>query len=187
MIKLFLADCDGTLTNGMYYMSEKGSWKMPELGEGSYAPGKISKSFFTRDFHGLWMLNKAEVKVGVVTYANDGVIEEQCKRVGGKYVHVMSGVKDKRIAVEEEYVQQGIPWDEIAFIGDDVFDLPLLEAVGIACCPSDAHKKVIDAVQKMTDGVVADDPGGHGAVRWFADYLLDFFTLPGGPRGGSKY
>lgn len=169
-IKLFLADCDGTLTNGIYQTTEK---------------GEISKSFFTRDFHGLWMLNETGVKVCVITAANDEVIDHQCRR-GAKYVDVIKGSQDKFKSIEDIYVESGpeIGWHEIAYIGDDVFDIGLLSAVGLCSCPSDADSEVIEFVEQrgMNDfeecpshgeGFHSDYRGGHGCVREFAEYVLE--------------
>ncbi len=116
-IKLFLSDCDGTLTDGIYQTSEKGI---------------VSKSFFTRDFHGLWMLAHTGVKIGIITAASDEVITCQCRR-GARYAEVIQRSKDKVEDIRIRYIDGGslrqglapprkqFQWDEIAFIGDDVF------------------------------------------------------------------
>lgn len=158
MIKLFLCDVDGTLTDGIYHTTEK---------------GEISKNFFTRDFHGLWMLDETEVRVGIITASNDDVIDHQCRR-GAKYVDVMKKAKDKLVAVRDNYVDKfGYDWDEIAFIGDDVFDIRLLSAVGLCACPFDADSKVIEFVEQRDEGFYSNYSGGYGCVREFAEYVLE--------------
>ncbi len=156
MIKLFLSDVDATLTDGIYHTTEEGT---------------ISKNFHTRDFHGLWMLNQSGVEVGIITAANDDVIVHQCNR-GAKYATVMKGVKDKLAHIKSEYVDSGkFSWDEIAYIGDDVFDEELLMAVGLAACPYDTVESVREAVLE-NEGFESKFNGGRGCVREFAEYVL---------------
>lgn len=158
MIKLFLSDCDGTLTDGIYHTTEK---------------GEISKNFFTRDFHGFWMLNKTGVKIGIITAAADNVIDHQCRR-GARYVDVVKGTRDKFASIEDKYVTSGLrfKWDEIAYIGDDVFDSSLLQACGIAACPADADQSIFELVGNLSDGFASDFSGGKGCVREFAEHVL---------------
>ena len=156
MIKLFLSDVDGTLTDGIYHTTEEGT---------------ISKNFYTRDFHGMWMLDQAGVEVGIITVANDDVIVHQCDR-GAKYATVMKGAKDKRAHIKSEYVDSGrFSWDEIAFIGDDIVDTELLKAVGLSACPCDAVEEILDTVE-IKDGFVSNQQGGKGCVREFAEIVL---------------
>lgn len=162
MIKVFITDVDSTLTDGIYRMSED---------------GVVSKSFFTRDFHGLWMLNESGVKVCIISYSRDKVINLQCERAA-KYVYLMTGVKNKLEYVRDQVVQgnlfgQQFAWDELAYIADDVFDMDLLLAVGIAACPADAHEEVLQNLSVRKDGFLCTANGGRGAVREFADYILD--------------
>lgn len=154
MIKLFLSDVDGTLTDGIYHTTQE---------------GQISKNFYTRDFHGMWMLDQSGIKVGIITVANDDVIVHQCDR-GAKYAKVMKGVKDKLHYIMAYYVGK-YKWDEIAFIGDDVVDAELLAAVGLAACPCDAADGILDIVE--TQGFVSSFSGGKGCVREFAEYVLE--------------
>lgn len=162
-IKLFVCDIDGTLTDGIYHTTES---------------GEISKNFFTRDFHGLWMLSKAGVKVCIITAASDDVIDWQCRR-GAKYADVIKGTKDKLASIHDKYVDDlksttRFAWDEICYIGDDVFDVELLNKVGFAACPADADGVVLKKIrEKKSDGFVSPFPGGKGCVRDFAEYVLE--------------
>jgi len=161
-IKLFLADVDSTLTDGIYHVSEH---------------GRISKNFFTRDFWGLWKLHESGVKIVIITAGNDNVIDHQCRRAG-KYIDVIKGTRDKRESVSNKYGPR-FSWDEIAYIGDDVFDIGLLSAVGLCACPSDAVGEVLEVVQDRarieldeTEGFHSNFDGGKGCVREFAEYVL---------------
>lgn len=170
MIKLFLSDVDATLTDGIYHTTEN---------------GEISKNFFTRDFHGFLMLHESGVKIGVITVANDDVIVHQCKR-GAKYVTVMKGVKDKLAFIADNYVnlEPSVAWNEIAFIGDDVFDIELLRNVGLCGCPYNAVDEVLEIVETRasidideTEGFMSRFDGGKGCVREFAEYVLEVNTI----------
>jgi 3-deoxy-D-manno-octulosonate 8-phosphate phosphatase (KDO 8-P phosphatase) len=159
MIKLFCVDIDGTLTDGIYHTTEK---------------GEISKNFFTRDFHGMWMLDKSGVKICIITAGSDNVIDHQLRRGGGsKYADVIKGTYDKRAAIEKKYISTGINWNEVAYVADDIFDIGLLSAVGLCSCPSDAAKEVAEWVDNHSDGFVSNFPGGKGCVREFSEYVLD--------------
>ena len=162
MIKLFVTDCDGVLTNGAYCVSEE---------------GLLSKGFYSRDFHGMWMLNNAGVSVGVMSYSRDPVVSCQCNRVA-TYAICMTGIKDKAVAVESRFVTSSVnprglvkDWEEIAYIGDDVIDIPLLEKVGLAACPIDADPVVRKCIEEHRDGFVSTKKGGEGCVREFVDYI----------------
>lgn len=170
MIKLFVSDVDSTLTDGIYHTTER---------------GEISKSFFTRDFHGLWMLNQTGVKVGVITVASDDVIDHQCRRCA-QYIEIIKGTKNKFKSIEDKYVEFGprIGWHEIAYIGDDVFDMELLAAVGLCACPYDADESVrelvLDRAKKEldeTEGFESLYVGGKGCVREFVEYVLEINRL----------
>jgi len=156
MIKLLLCDVDGTLTDGVYQM---------------YEDGTISKGFYSRDFHGMYELNKTGVKIGVISLSRDKIIVEQCERAA-KYVNVMIGAKNKLQVIKDEYVDKGVcEWDEIAFIGDDNVDSELLQIVGLPGCPWNADEQIKKLISRLDDGFQCTYSGGHGAVREFVDYV----------------
>ena len=157
MIKLFLSDCDGTLTNGIYQTTEKGD---------------ISKGFFTRDFHGMWMLYDVGVKIGIITAAGDDVIVHQCRK-GAKYAKIHRRVQNKNGFVMANYIDDGLfSWDEVSYIGDDVFDMELMKSVGLCACPLDADSEVLKFVGNRSNGFCSNFSGGKGCVREFAEYVL---------------
>lgn len=154
MIKLFLCDVDSTLTNGIYYTDENGC---------------ISKGFFSRDFQGMYVLHETGVDIGIITYARDKVIVQQCNRAA-KYAKILTGARNKLEVVRKNYVGNFCAWDEIAYIGDDIMDAELLNKVGIAACPCDSHDKIKTLVSNL-HGFQSVHSGGRGAVREFADYV----------------
>lgn len=158
MIKLFLTDLDGCLTDGTYMVFS----------------GKdgIAKQFYSRDFHGLKLLSEQGVSIGVVTLASSSVIDQQISRICVP-IDVYSKCEDKFKLVEDTFVKKGlVKWSEIAYIGDDVIDLELLSAVGLPACPADAHKTVIENILSAKDGIVTANGGGRGCVREIVDLIL---------------
>lgn len=157
MISVFLSDVDGCLTNGSYSMNED---------------GQLFKSFSSRDFHGLSILHNIGVQIVFLSVSNDEVINRQAERAA-KYARVITGVRDKYSFILEEYVNKnGTDWSDIAYIGDDIFDIPLLEAVGSASCPKDAHPLVKQVISDSSNGYISSFNGGSGAVREFTDYVV---------------
>jgi len=157
MIKILMVDCDGTLTNGMYNTSEN---------------GVVFKTFFSRDFHGMMLLNQLGVKIAILTTASDDVIGYQCRRAA-PYISVYKNIKDKYKFVVESDEFQSFDLIDMAFMGDDTFDIPLLQEVGLPACPHDADSKVFEVIEGMDDGFISQKMGGSGAVREFADYICD--------------
>lgn len=149
-IRALAVDVDGTLTDGgMYYD----------------ANGEALKKFNTRDAHGLKLLEQAGVRIGVVTRERSAVVDARMRKLG--FRDYLSGQDDKRAALTRLAGQWSCALDEIAYIGDDVNDLPGLEVAGFACCPADA----VDAVRARADYVAAAR-GGDGAVREVCELLL---------------
>lgn len=161
MIKTFLTDLDGCLTDGIYYVSST---------RDSYNNMKSMKAFNTRDFHGMNILNDADIFVGVLTASRDSCINNKVQYLPYT-LHLAQGLKDKLQFVKKNDKLYG-DLTKIAYIGDDVMDIPLLEKVGIAACPSDADPKVISVIENRRDGFVMNLPGGRGCVREFANMIL---------------
>lgn len=149
-IRALVVDVDGTLTDGgMYYD----------------ASGEAMKKFNTRDAHGMKCLRQAGLQVGVVTAERSAAVDARIHKLGIE--HYLPGQNDKRAAIEVLAAQWGCALEDIAYVGDDLTDLPAFEAAGIACCPADA----VDAVRARADYVTAL-PAGAGAVREVCELLL---------------
>lgn len=153
-IRLFLTDVDGTLTDGgMYYTST----------------GDTMKKFNTRDGMGLQLMQRAGVKVGIVTSENTEIVTRRAEKLGLDYL--VQGRRDggKLAAVRDICAEMGITLDETAYIGDDVNCAELLRHAGIAACPADAmpQVKAIPGIRVMTL------KGGDGCVREFINQLLE--------------
>ncbi len=151
-IKLFLADVDGTLTDGgMYYTKE----------------GDVMKRFYVRDGMGMKLLQETGVKTGIITSETTPIVEARAKKLGVDYLCMGVRFNGKLEAVERICKEMEIGMEEVAFIGDDVNDIDLLKAVGYAACPADACDEVL-----ALEGIhIMKKTGGHGAVRELTDEI----------------
>ena len=149
-VRLFLVDVDGVLTDG-------------GIVHGS--DGVETKRFHVRDGHGIKMLQRGGVRVGIITGRTSEVVDIRARELGVWIVR--QGAYDKVAAWREILADTGVPAEETAYVGDDIVDLPLLRAVGFSAAPSDAEPYILEAVH-----FVSSRPGGHGAVREIVDFLL---------------
>lgn len=151
-VKLFLMDCDGTLTDGgMFYTSD----------------GDVMKEFNTRDGRGISLLKGNGVLTGIITGENSEIVRRRGEKLGVDEIWL--GVQDKVGVVREICEKYDIDVSEVAYIGDDLNDIEVMNAVGIAICPADAVPQVKEIAVYVTA-----QPGGHGAVREAVDYILDY-------------
>jgi N-acylneuraminate cytidylyltransferase len=151
-IRLFLSDVDGVLTDAGMYYTEKGD----EL-----------KKFNTYDGMGFQLLQKQGVKVGIITKEDRELNRRRAQKLGLDF-H-FHGVDQKLKLVEELCDKLEIGLEDVAYIGDDVNDKELLEAVGIAACPRNAQ-----SIIKRIPGIIQlETLGGSGAVREFTELLLE--------------
>jgi 3-deoxy-D-manno-octulosonate 8-phosphate phosphatase (KDO 8-P phosphatase) len=150
-VKLVLTDCDGVLTDGGVYYS---------------ATGEELKRFDIRDGMGVERLrNLAGIETGIVTGENSPSVVQRAKKLGIAECHL--GSKDKAATVLAILVRRKLSAGEVAYLGDDVNDLPAFAIVGLASCPGDAFEEV-----KAAANLVLEKPGGHGAFREFAEIIL---------------
>ncbi|MET0717986.1 MAG: HAD family hydrolase, partial [Pseudoxanthomonas sp.] len=131
-IKLACFDVDGTLTDGRLYYDDEG-------GE--------SKAFHILDGQGLVLLRKAGIAVALITARDSKAAERRGAELG---VEVFTGAKDKLRQVRALCERQGIGVDEMAFMGDDLPDLPPLGVAGLAVAPANAHRWVAERVHWVT-------------------------------------
>jgi 3-deoxy-D-manno-octulosonate 8-phosphate phosphatase (KDO 8-P phosphatase) len=156
-VRLALFDVDGVLTDGRI-------WYGPE--------GEAMKAFDVRDGHGIVLL-RDHVELGVISGRPGKTSERRLEEL--RFRHAIYGERDK-LAGYARLAHLGIPDEAVAYMGDDVNDLPLLGKVGLAACPADAHPAVRERVH-----FVASAPGGRGAVRELCELLLRAKGLAGLP------
>lgn len=150
-VSLLVLDVDGVLTDGRLYFSARGE----EL-----------KCFHVRDGAGIVALRAAGVEIAVISGRDSPAVRLRMRELGVERLH--QGVADKRLVLREILASLSLDASAVACIGDDVPDLGLLEAVGLAVAVADAHPLVRERAH-----VVTRLPGGRGAVREVCDILLD--------------
>jgi len=149
-IKLFITDVDGVLTDaGMYYSKN----------------GERLKKFNARDGKGIELLRKAGIKTAIITSEDTEIINNRAKKIRIDYLY--QGVSDKNNVLNELCKELRISSDEIAYIGDDINDLGLLQRVGLSACPVDAMSRVKNVVK-----YVCKLKGGAGCVREIIEEII---------------
>lgn len=152
-LRLVLTDVDGVLTDaGVYYSAE----------------GEELKRFTVRDGMGVERLRNAGIMTAFITRERSRAVEKRSEKL--KLPYFFQGVEDKAAHLEAVKQATGLDLDQLGYIGDDVNDLGIIEAIGargITAAPLDAMPDVLDAVHYR-----ARAPGGHGAFRDFAEWIL---------------
>ncbi len=149
-IRLVIFDVDGVLTDGSLF-----------IGDG----GEEYKAFNSRDGHGMKMLQKSGVDIGIITGRTSDVVRHRMDSLGIK--HVYQGQLDKLPAFEALIAKLGIPAEQVAYVGDDVIDLPILIRVGLAIAVQDAHQLV-----KQHCHWITPNPGGRRAARDVCEFIM---------------
>ncbi|SMN12104.1 3-deoxy-D-manno-octulosonate 8-phosphate phosphatase [uncultured Candidatus Thioglobus sp.] len=149
-IKLIIFDVDGVLTDGGLYFTEEGT----EI-----------KRFNSLDGHGIKMLKDNGVEPAIITARNSKAVEHRMKNLGIE--HFYQGQADKVVAFKDLMQKLNVSADEVAYMGDDVIDLPVMNQVGFTIAPANAH----DIVKQRAD-LTTEKVGGHGAVREVCDFIL---------------
>lgn len=149
-IELVVMDVDGTLTDGAMYYS---------------ADGEELKRFTTRDGMGITLLHKAGIRTAIITSEHSPIVSRRAEKLGIQ--DVVLGCRNKSDALVAMAQRLNVPLAKVAYIGDDVNDLPVMQLCGLTGCPADAVQSV-----KNIAGYHCAALGGHGAVREFAEFIL---------------
>jgi 3-deoxy-D-manno-octulosonate 8-phosphate phosphatase (KDO 8-P phosphatase) len=153
-IKMVLIDVDGVMTDGgLYYTAE----------------GNELKRFHAHDGYGVVRAREHGLKIGIISGRSTPIVTARARVL--KIDDVYQDRMDKVNAMREVQERYGFRDEEFAFIGDDLFDLPLLAIVGLSAAPGNALPQVRRAVH-----YVARHTGGNGAVREVLDLILDSQT-----------
>jgi 3-deoxy-D-manno-octulosonate 8-phosphate phosphatase (KDO 8-P phosphatase) len=150
-IRLVIFDVDGVLTDGSLFLGDD---------------GQEYKAFNSRDGHGIKMLQQSGIEIGIITGRSSEVVRLRMQSLGIK--HVYQGQLDKRPAYQELRDKLGLSDAEIAYVGDDVVDLPIMRLVGLAIAVNDAHPFVTQHAHWLTPHA-----GGRGAARDVCELLMD--------------
>ena len=149
-IKLLLMDCDGVLTDGRL-------WLLEERGE--------HKSFNTKDGLGLTLLHRAGLRSGIISGRTANAVTQRARELGVEFVR--QGDEDKVAAFEEVIKLAQVDEDEVAFVGDDLSDIPLMLRCELGVAVADA----VEETRSVAHYVTRAD-GGRGAVREVIELIL---------------
>ena len=148
-IKLAAFDIDGVMTDGSLTFDEN---------------GVEYKTFNAKDGQGVVMITKAGIITTVITARDNGTVKHRFEVLG--MTRLFMGQKNKILAMEQLLKDYNLDFSQVAYMGDDLPDLCVLEKVGLACCPNDA----VDEVKKVCH-FVSSKNGGRGAVRELTDLI----------------
>lgn len=150
-LKLILLDVDGTMTDGGMYFTENGDQ---------------IKKYNTKDGIAIKREINKGLKFGIISHGHKlNMVKDRASLLGIDLVYV--GQEKKVIILDQWCKELGIKLEEVAFIGDDVNDLEIMQIVGVSACPADAMAQV-----KSIAHIILTQNGGAGCVREFLDELL---------------
>ena len=150
-IRLVVFDVDGVLTDGALFIGDD---------------GQEYKAFNSKDGHGMVMLQETGVQLAVITGRTSEVVRIRMEGLGVQ--HVFQGKRIKLPAYEELKQRTGLDDRQIAYVGDDVVDLPVMRRVGLAIAVQDAHP-----VAKRHAHWVTPSGGGRGAAREACELIME--------------
>ncbi len=150
LIRMLIVDIDGVLTDGGLHFDNQ---------------GEEYKTFNSLDGHGIRMLLESGIEVAVITGRQSKIVNHRMGDLGVR--HIYQGHRDKRPAFEQLLQDTGLALEQIAYIGDDLADLPIMQRVGFAVAVQNAH-----AFVKQHCDLITSASGGHGAVRELTDFIL---------------
>jgi 3-deoxy-D-manno-octulosonate 8-phosphate phosphatase (KDO 8-P phosphatase) len=149
-VRLLIIDVDGVLTDGGLLFDNR---------------GEEYKRFNSLDGHGIRMLLEAGIEVAVITGRQSAIVDHRMRDLG--VTRVYQGSRDKRRAFESLLADTGIETSQVAYIGDDLPDLPIMRQTGLSIAVQNAHGFV-----KQHSDWVTSASGGYGAVREVTDFIL---------------
>jgi len=150
LIKLVIFDVDGVLTDGRLYIDNNGN---------------ESKAFFSRDGLGMKLIQKTDITLAVITGRTSELVLHRMKNLGITHIH--QGQIDKLPAFELLKSELQLQSSQVAFVGDDIIDLPVMKQVGLSIAVQDAHPSVMEHAHWQTPNA-----GGRGAARDVCDLIM---------------
>lgn len=152
-IKLVILDVDGVLTDGSLYFDNQ---------------GQEFKAFNSKDGHGIRLLLENNIEVAIITGRTSELVKHRAKNLKLSPDLIYQGYRDKLPAYKDLLKKTGFTKEEIAYVGDDVIDLPIMHQVGFSIAVKDANWFV-----KENSDWVCDTKGGKGAVREVCELILN--------------
>jgi 3-deoxy-D-manno-octulosonate 8-phosphate phosphatase (KDO 8-P phosphatase) len=175
-IKLILCDFDGVMTDGTFWLFPapagvqgwpKGADEKLAAGGSGIGPGAMieAKGFSAHDGTGVTLARLAGLKVGAITKRVSETVAMRARDLKLDYIH--QGVAEKAAALDQILKETGLKPDEVAFLGDDLVDLPIMRRCGLPMAVANAREEVKDEAEYITD-----HRGGDGAVRDAIEFIL---------------
>jgi 3-deoxy-D-manno-octulosonate 8-phosphate phosphatase (KDO 8-P phosphatase) len=157
-IKVLIFDVDGVLTDGQLFF-------LPQTDADGKASGLEFKGFAAHDGLGITLARLGGLRVGIITKRESATVAIRARDLKLEFVY--QGQSHKMNAVDDILTRAGITLDELAYVGDDVVDLPVMRACGLSIATADARIQAKAAAHYVTPNV-----GGHGAGRDAIDFIL---------------
>lgn len=149
-IRLLLLDVDGVMTDGRIVYD---------------GTGLETKFFNVKDGHGIKMLQRHGIQVGIITGRTSVVVDIRARELGIELVY--QGALNKLVSYADVKLKTGLDDSQIAYVGDDIIDVPVIRRVGFSAAPHDSMPEVLAVVDFVTSR-----SGGMGAVREVCDLIL---------------
>src|SRR5215211_4196284 len=149
-VKLLLMDCDGVLTDGRIWVLEGGD---------------DQKAFHTHDGLGITLFHRAGLKSGIISGRTSSAVERRAQALGMSFIR--QGSEDKHKAFAETLIAAGLTKAEVAFVGDDLNDIPLMLQSGLGVAVADATTETREHAHYVTNA-----RGGRGAIREVVELIL---------------
>jgi 3-deoxy-D-manno-octulosonate 8-phosphate phosphatase (KDO 8-P phosphatase) len=149
-IKMIALDVDGVMTDGIIYTNPDGT---------------ETKGFHVRDGFGIIMAKRAGIKFCLITGRLSATVKHRAQQLDIEEVH--GGFTDKAEILDDVLTRHNLKWTEVAYMGDDLFDIPVMRRVQISATPKDGCAEVIDEAKWVSSYC-----GGHGAIREFVELIL---------------
>lgn len=152
-VRLVIFDIDGVLTDSSLYFDDR---------------GHEYKAFNSKDGHGMKMLQDSGVKIAIITGRKSDLVLHRARNLKLDPELIYQGIHDKAAAFADLLKQVGLDAKQIAYVGDDVIDLPVMTKVGLGIAVQDAHPFVREHAHWVTE-----QKGGKGAAREVCEMILD--------------
>ncbi len=149
-VKILILDCDGVMTDGRIFM-------LPN--------GDETKSFDVKDGHAIVMLQRAGIRVGIISGRKSSVVRARAAELKVAHLHEMAWVKTE--PYEQILAEENLTDEEVCYVGDDVVDIPLLRRAGLAVAVADAVEEA-----KHHAHLITKRAGGRGAVREVIELIM---------------
>jgi len=157
-IKVLIFDVDGVLTDGQLFF-------LPQTAPDGTQSGLEFKGFSAHDGLGITLARLGGLRLGLITKRESATVAIRARDLKLEFVY--QGQSHKRAAVDDILVRAGITLDQLAYVGDDVVDLPVMRVCGLSIATANARPQAKESAHYITP-----HPGGHGAGRDAIDFIL---------------